>query len=225
MARSTQSATTARRAQGEESRQRLLEAATELLSERGYAATSVGDVCRRAGVAKTALYWHFESKEGLVAAVLEAAGRRWIEEIEKSVYLRGTPAERLNGLVDGWRRVLREEPRILRLHLFLQLEEGDAASRTRAALAALYERAEQAIVRGIEDTFGGRTLPDLASAARTIVLLLQASASRALLLAVPEDVDRLFDEFRRTVFLVLWSRLPDSARASLAHLVGSTGPG
>ena len=221
MARSTASASSARRAQGEESRHRLVEAATSLLSERGYGATSVGDICRRAGVAKAALYWHFESKEGLLAAVLETAGSRWIEEIEKRVSASGPPAERLNGLVDGWRRVLREEPQLLRLHLFLQLEEGEAPERTRRALEALFERAERAIVRGIEDTFGRRDLPDLDLAAQTILLLLQGSVSRVSVLRDPAAVDRVFDEFRRTVVLVLWSRLPEEVRASLAPLFAS----
>lgn len=215
MARSTQSASSARRAQGEESRQRLIDAAVALISERGYAATSVGDICRRAGVAKTALYWHFASKEGLLAAVLESVGGRWIEEIEKHVYLHGDPIERLNGLVDGWRRVLREEPQLLRLHLFLQLEHGDASEPTRAALRTLFERAERTIVRGIEDTVGVRDVADLDLAAHTVLALLQGAALRVSTLRDDAEIDRVFDECRRTVLLVLWSRLPEGIRTSL----------
>jgi AcrR family transcriptional regulator len=48
-------------AQGAASRERLLDAAIELIAERGYSASSVEALCRRAGVAKTALYWHFGS--------------------------------------------------------------------------------------------------------------------------------------------------------------------
>lgn len=225
MARSTASASSARRAQGEESRQRLVEAATALLSERGYAATSVGEICRRAGVVKAALYWHFESKEGLLAAVLEATGARWIEEIEKRVYLRGTPAERLNGLVDGWRRVIREEPQLLRLHLFLQLEEGDASDRTRAALSGLYRSAERAVVRGIEDTFGRQGIPGLDRTARMILILLQGTATRVGMLRDPAEVEAVFDEFRRTVVVLLLSRLPDDVRDRLAHLFAPGKPG
>lgn len=225
MARSTESASSARRAQGEESRQRLVEAATALLSERGYAATSVGEICRRAGVVKAALYWHFESKEGLLSAVLEATGTRWIEEIEKRAYLGATPPERLNGLVDGWRRVLREEPELLRLHLFLQLEEGSASASTRSALEALYERAERAIVRGIEDTFGQRDIPGLERAAQTILILLQGTATRAGMLRDPAEVEALFDEFRRTVVLVLLSRVPEEVRARIVRLFEARKPG
>jgi AcrR family transcriptional regulator len=51
--------------------ERLRAAAMELFAERGYAASGVSAICERAGVAKTALYWHFGSKEGLLAVVLE----------------------------------------------------------------------------------------------------------------------------------------------------------
>lgn len=212
MARSTKSASLARRLQGEESRQRLVEAAIALLSERGYAATSVGDICRRARVAKTALYWHFETKEGLLAAVIEEVGNRWIEEIEKRVYLHGNPIQRLNGLVEGWRRVLREEPKLLRLHLFLQLEQGEASAPTRAALEALFERAVRAIVRGIEDSVGARDLPDLDLTAHTVLSLLQGAALRVPALRDEAEIDRVFDECRRTIVLVLLSRLPEATR-------------
>ncbi|MGY8805248.1 MAG: TetR/AcrR family transcriptional regulator, partial [bacterium] len=40
--------------QGAESRERLLQGAIDLISERGYAATSVDAICRHAGTAKTA---------------------------------------------------------------------------------------------------------------------------------------------------------------------------
>ena len=61
---------TARRARPEPQaggRERLLEAATQLFAERGYAATGVAAICEAAGVAKPALYWHFGSKEELLA--------------------------------------------------------------------------------------------------------------------------------------------------------------
>ena len=35
------------------------------------------------GVVKTALYWHFESKRGLLSAALERAASTWIEQIQQ----------------------------------------------------------------------------------------------------------------------------------------------
>jgi AcrR family transcriptional regulator len=58
-------------------RERLLDAAEELFSERGIAATGVDAVLRRAGVAPATLYAHFAGKDHLVAAYLRRRHERW----------------------------------------------------------------------------------------------------------------------------------------------------
>jgi AcrR family transcriptional regulator len=50
-------------------RERLLQAAQELIEEGGYAAASVAAIAERAGVAAGTLYRHFESKEDLFVEV------------------------------------------------------------------------------------------------------------------------------------------------------------
>ena len=51
-----------------ESRQKLLKAATSLVREKGYAATSVDQVCESASLTKGAFFHHFKSKEALAVA-------------------------------------------------------------------------------------------------------------------------------------------------------------
>jgi TetR/AcrR family transcriptional repressor of nem operon len=51
-----------------ESRQKLLQAAISLVREKGYAATSVDQVCERAGLTKGAFFHHFKSKDALALA-------------------------------------------------------------------------------------------------------------------------------------------------------------
>jgi TetR/AcrR family transcriptional regulator len=58
---------------GVNARQRLLETATELFAEKGYAGTSVREIVEKAGVSKPVLYYYFKSKDGLFYAVLEWA--------------------------------------------------------------------------------------------------------------------------------------------------------
>jgi AcrR family transcriptional regulator len=48
-----------------EARERLLGTALELFIQRGYASTSVREICQAAGVTKPVLYYYFKSKEGL----------------------------------------------------------------------------------------------------------------------------------------------------------------
>jgi AcrR family transcriptional regulator len=49
----------------------ILNAAQELFTARGFDATSIDDIAARAGVAKGAVYHHFESKEQIFARVFE----------------------------------------------------------------------------------------------------------------------------------------------------------
>lgn len=54
-----------------ERRHTIESAAEDLFAERGYVATTIDDIVRRAGVTKPMLYRHFESKQDLVITLLE----------------------------------------------------------------------------------------------------------------------------------------------------------
>ena len=60
-----------RRADGELSRSRILDAATEIAAERGYEGTSIGAVSAKCGLPASSIYWHFKDKDDLIAAVIE----------------------------------------------------------------------------------------------------------------------------------------------------------
>ena len=75
---------------GARTRLGILDAAHALFAERGYGGAHVNDIVARAGTTKPMVYYHFGSKEGLFAAVLEEvyAGMR---RIEGAVQLAGLP--------------------------------------------------------------------------------------------------------------------------------------
>lgn len=204
----------AERGGSQDTRLRLLDAAAALFAEHGYAATSVGMICARAGVARTALYWHFGNKEGLLAAVLEELGDRWIETIRASVYEADDPFERLDRLVEGWRRVVEEQGPLLRVPLVAAIEQAARSDRVRTALVRVAERARAAIARGIEDSLGV-PMPGAGALAQTMLTLLQGAAVRRLLDPSGRALDALFDEFRRTVLALLLDRLPEEHRVRL----------
>lgn len=58
-------------------RERILEAAYELFSQRGVRAVGIDEVIHRAGVAKATLYRHFPSKDDLARAFLARREERW----------------------------------------------------------------------------------------------------------------------------------------------------
>ncbi len=61
-------------------RERLLETASHLFAQKGYASTSVREIVARAGVSKPVLYYYFKSKEGLFYAIL-----KWGSEVQKKI--------------------------------------------------------------------------------------------------------------------------------------------
>jgi AcrR family transcriptional regulator len=80
---------------GVETRGRLLQAAVDLYSAKGFGGASVEDVCRRVGVTKGAFYHHFESKAHLIMAVHNGFVDLQIGEITTIVEKGLTPEETL----------------------------------------------------------------------------------------------------------------------------------
>lgn len=69
---------TGRTAKGEDTRQSILQAASEVFARRGYAATRMEDVFAAVGLTKGAVYFYFPSKEILARAVVEHHKQRWL---------------------------------------------------------------------------------------------------------------------------------------------------
>lgn len=89
--------------QSERTRQALLRAATRLFAERGYEATFIDDIARRARVTKGALYHQFRDKRSLFEAVVET---RVKELTDRTRALSGDAMERLGEPRKAWQRAL-----------------------------------------------------------------------------------------------------------------------
>ena len=71
-----------RQARSEATRQKIIAAAVELFSETGYADAGLGDIIEGAELTKGALYYHFDSKDALAAAVIEEGGATVLRAFE-----------------------------------------------------------------------------------------------------------------------------------------------
>lgn len=60
------------KAEAEQTRHDILKAALILFDEQGYVQTSLSDIARKAEVTRGAIYWHFDNKEQIVAALAQA---------------------------------------------------------------------------------------------------------------------------------------------------------
>jgi AcrR family transcriptional regulator len=83
-------------------RDRILEAAYELFSQRGIRAVGIDAIVERSGVARMTLYRHFPSKDALVLAFLERREQRWTKDwLQHEVEQRAAaPSDRLLAIFD-----------------------------------------------------------------------------------------------------------------------------
>lgn len=82
-------------------REKLLDAALDLMLARGYPATTVDEICQAAGVSKGSFYHFFETKEQLALAVLDTYLERVGRQLEGGPYTRlEDPRERALAFVD-----------------------------------------------------------------------------------------------------------------------------
>lgn len=139
---------------GERTRRRILQTAIECFGRRGYRATSVSEIARRADLTQAASYAYFDNKEALFRAAVDADVSDLIDEI--SVLLDGVPARDLIPTVvvhavvalehhPLTHRVLAgqepdEVPRLTELPALRRFSEMLAAALTRAAAAGEVRR-------------------------------------------------------------------------------------
>src|ERR1700733_36256 len=91
-------------------RGKLLDAAISIIRKKGYAATSVDELCARAGVTKGAFFHHFPSKDSLAVAALNQWTDRTTAFFAAAPYHRfEDPLERVLGYLDFRKAMLRCE--------------------------------------------------------------------------------------------------------------------
>jgi len=133
--------------QSEITRSDILDAAEQLMAERGFQATSIAEICTTSKLPNGSVYWHFQNKNGLLAAVMERGSHRFFTGLPKPEQLVGTARERFDAWFEANTQMLAQRPRFLRLHLSLcLLEETDTVvaeivARVRATAIANLSRA------------------------------------------------------------------------------------
>ena len=85
-------------------RERILDAAAQVLSRKGYAGTRLVDVADAAGVQAPAIYYYFASRDELVEEVMWAGAHRvrvHVEETIAALPAGATPLDRILAAVDA----------------------------------------------------------------------------------------------------------------------------
>ncbi len=105
----------------ERTRERILEAAIASFAEKGFAATSIADVADAAGVRKSLVLYHFESKDTLWQTAISHRAKPLIELIQRYVGDAQPPID-LAGMIQGRFELLRTRPEVSRIMAWISLD-------------------------------------------------------------------------------------------------------
>ena len=83
-------------------RARLLEAALESFHAKGYAATTLDDIARQAGITRGAIQWHFGNKAELYNTLVGESYQKAAEAFRDIYEAKGTPLQKLHLILVKW---------------------------------------------------------------------------------------------------------------------------
>lgn len=150
-------------------RARIMLALAEAMTGKGYAATSVADVLKRARVSRETFYELYDSKLDCFLQTFDAAADLLVASIGETLPPGGGRAERLERAVGAYLDVLVDQPAFARLFLVESYAAGAAAVERRAAV-------QSRLVDGLVDLLGLDT-DDERIAARALVAYVGTSVT------------------------------------------------
>lgn len=170
--------------------QRLLDAALQLFSTKGYAATSVRELVEAAGVTKPVLYYYFKNKEGLYLALMGDALGDFFQVAEQARTAPGSVTERICGYCIALLDIFIERLPVARLvyAIYYGPPQGAPHIDFEASFSTMLAHMEQLVSEGISTgEFWQVSPPD---AAWAIVALLNTAMEEQFNQARQARVDR-----------------------------------
>jgi AcrR family transcriptional regulator len=137
----------------DERRQALLAAALDEFFDKGFAATRMDDIARRASLSKGALYLYFNSKEAMFQALIESLASPNLEIIEQITERAASLKDALHGIREFAPFLIRQTdlPRLMKVlvgdsQLFPEIVQAyrqELIDRVLSMIASLLQRADE----------------------------------------------------------------------------------
>jgi AcrR family transcriptional regulator len=125
-----------------DTRQRIQSVALDLFAEQGYDKTSLREIAERLDVTKAALYYHFKSKEDIVASLVEDYFGQMDDLVAWGKTLPRTPQSRAQ-VLDRYYRIVAEGGQVFRM---LQHNQASVNSLAHAKNRNLFRERMDALV-------------------------------------------------------------------------------
>ncbi|WP_406859310.1 TetR family transcriptional regulator [Streptomyces sp. HUAS MG47] len=163
------------------SRERILQAAVELVGERGYEETTLGDIADRAGTARGLVSYYFPGKRQLLQSAVHRLMHLTLEEALEREPRTEDGRERLARAIDAILGLARDRPRLMRTHMAGILQaEGFVQCPEQQRLAFL-----------LRDTMARYGTPDVDTEYPLLRALLMGAVVAVLLPGAPMPLPRL----------------------------------
>jgi AcrR family transcriptional regulator len=141
----------------EETKRRILQAATRLTVRNGYAALRTADVAQEAGVSKGALQHHFPTKEALVIALIEHAFNDQMLASRQRAAQRGSQQDLIETVIDDAKEFFFSEYFLIAVNLVLS---SQPPSEIRTAVLAISQRARLPVEAAWKQAFIAAGIPE-----------------------------------------------------------------
>lgn len=181
--------TNAGTAAGERTRALVLDAALEVFAAKGFRGGSVDDIAQRAGVGRGAMLYHFGSKEGVLAALLERrdAAARIMQEPPATGS--GSPTADLLAAIRTRSPAIRLALDEMKLAHALEAEAADADHPAREWVAARAVRIRGYFAEHFSQVGDSQSRPAVDPATLAAITLAVIEGLEAQWLVDPESID------------------------------------
>jgi len=142
-------------------RQRLLEAITELVAEKGFPDVTIGEIVSRAGTAKRTFYDHFADKLQCFLAALDGITDTLVASSARMFAVSGTVRERCEYSVRGYLELLASMPSAAKVFYLEAIAAGPEAVTRRHDVHLKFARNIVALSRSVALAGEGRELGEL----------------------------------------------------------------
>jgi AcrR family transcriptional regulator len=196
-------------------REAILQAAAAVFAEHGFAAATTDAIAQAAGVSKGGLYWHFSSKDAILAALLRSIFDEELVLLQTALGTDGSAAERVRQLVAASMAAVLQLPQAHMIALeFYALAARDTEVRT--FLQRYYQRYHALLAELLQQGFTGDEF-HRGTAEAAAVALITLLEGLGLVWAISPELVSLPEQAERAAALLLaglmtppQSLMPDS---------------
>jgi AcrR family transcriptional regulator len=136
----------------------ILEASARLFREKGYRATTMGDIADELGITKPALYYYIKTKHDLLYEICKSAIQQLMDGVRKINESEASPEEKLHDLITWHVNMFSENGDIINVYL---ADEGELPSKKKAYIRSLSREYELIYRHVVEQAVEQKTFREI----------------------------------------------------------------